>query len=638
MFIHRRQRSHKQKRAAMVSLVVFILGIGILLGIQLMQLMDFKDRAIVTMQQGRDAYESRDWQGIAKAIDDADLIVAEAAVMHDKYFFLRHFAFVSDYYNEAGLLLDVAEDALATARIAVQGITPYVGSLGLTADSPEASVDERIESIVIVLPQLLPVIDHMEEPLVETTKGLLALNPEVYPENFQGKAVRSEIVALQETLPVALSLFEEIGPLMKHVPVALGEPSPTEYLILFMNDKERRPNMGFMTAFTYVTFDSGAFEIGETSDIYQISDEESFLPIPTPLVTYLKAGGFHLRDINFSPDLGSSMDNFFYYWDQLGYDPVDGVVAVDTEFLKLLLSVTGPIALDAYNVDYALYPGLPEACAVGGEEFTSENVVCRLELFSEKFIFSSDDRKAILGDLMKEIIDWVLHSPQESWGDLVTATVEGLGKKHMLVHFLDADLDELAGRHNISGTIARADEADFWLDVEGEYTSFSFTSGHDYLHINDANLAGLKSDMFITRAINHVVQKRADGRLVATVSITYHNTGENDGWLNAVGRNYTRVYVPLGSELDHWEGGDQLGGPIVMEDLGKTVFDNFVLVPPLEQKTLLFEYVLPEGIDVEGYTLLLQKQAGLDRADYTLTLPSGDVRSFVFDKDMVVGN
>jgi len=76
-----------------------------------------------------------------------------------------------------------------------------------------------------------------------------------------------------------------------------------------------------------------------------------------------------------------------------------------------------------------------------------------------------------------------------------------------------------------------------------------------------------------------------------------------------------RVYVPLGSELISVNGGTVQSN--AYEDLGKTVFDNFMQIYPLTAETIEFSYKLPEGLK-NTKSLYVQKQPGTNMIEHQI--------------------
>ena len=93
------------------------------------------------------------------------------------------------------------------------------------------------------------------------------------------------------------------------------------------------------------------------------------------------------------------------------------------------------------------------------------------------------------------------------------------------------------------------------------------------------------------------------------------NTQDYDGWLNSVLPNWTRIYVPQGSELVDIQGFEDPGE--TYEELGKTVFSGGFELRPLGVKQIVVTYKLPMKFE-NSYNIYIQKQAGTVDPLYTI--------------------
>jgi len=141
--------------------------------------------------------------------------------------------------------------------------------------------------------------------------------------------------------------------------------------------------------------------------------------------------------------------------------------------------------------------------------------------------------------------------------------------------------------------------------------------GGDYLFINDANLGGRKSNLYVKQEVEQEVDVAKDGTVTKTVTITYRNPEKYDGWLNSVLPNWVRVYVPKGSELIGFDGLEDKAEPY--DELDKTVFAGFFQLRPQGAIKLTLKYKLPQKFQGE-YDLLVQKQPGKDSPLYTMQI------------------
>ena len=130
------------------------------------------------------------------------------------------------------------------------------------------------------------------------------------------------------------------------------------------------------------------------------------------------------------------------------------------------------------------------------------------------------------------------------------------------------------------------------------------------MHVNSANFGGLKGNLYIKGMVDQDIKIASDGTATKKVKVTLKNTGKADGWLNAVYRNWMRLYVPKGSKLVDKKVYRDFK---LATDLGYTVWESFSLTYPLGESTTEFTYELPFKVrEGESYKLLIQKQPGID--------------------------
>jgi hypothetical protein len=179
-------------------------------------------------------------------------------------------------------------------------------------------------------------------------------------------------------------------------------------------------------------------------------------------------------------------------------------------------------------------------------------------------------------------------------------------EKQILLYFKDSSIQSVALKNNWAGEVK------------------NFTG--DYLMLVDANLAALKTDSAMRRTMSYrLVQDKKD-HLIAETKVTYENLG-TFSWKTTRYRTYTRLYVPLGSELISVKVGDR---EIKREDIdittefSKTVFGQFFEVEPQKFQTVTWQYSLPAKVQdkiAKGeYSLLIQKQPGIEKMNLQLDI------------------
>jgi hypothetical protein len=202
--------------------------------------------------------------------------------------------------------------------------------------------------------------------------------------------------------------------------------------------------------------------------------------------------------------------------------------------------------------------------------------------------------------------------PFFEWGPIASAVVKNLAEKQIVLFSNSSfEAEEVIRQAGWGGVVEKGDG--------------------DFVMVVDANMAALKTDPRVSREISYTLEPSDDGRLIGKVVIHYDHRGDFD-WKTTRYRTYTRVYVPLGSELIGGTGmmaDDKIKNPSgapgaieVGQELGLTVFGAFISIEPGESGDLSFEYYLPDSlqkkIEVGDYSLRVAKQLGA--ADHGLTL------------------
>jgi hypothetical protein len=523
--------------------------------------------------------------------------------------------------------LDAGETVLTVAE-------PYADLLGLKGNSGNVlaaktgaqTTQERIDFVIKTIPDLLPKIDSISSQVKIVQDELSQINPDRYPDKFQGKLVKSQIKTVQGLVSEASTFIVNSKPFLESTPYLLGMDSPRTYLILFQNDKELRPTGGFMTAYAIMKIDKAKFTPVSSSDIYTLDAQyKPSIPAPAPIIKYIKgpyvlSQNWRLRDMNWSPDFATTMQTFLPAAKQVGITNIDGVIAVDTQLLVNLLDVIGPIGV----------PGFGNFSTKIDPQCNCAQVIHELEAFADvegpiiwdpltgKIIQrppNSDNRKKIIGPLMNSILANALGQPKDKLPALMQAAFNSLIEKHVLFYLMDTKAEAAASDFGVGGAIK---------DYNG-----------DYLHINDANLGGRKSNLYAYEEVQQDIAISGDGSVTKTVTITYKNPQSQDGWLNSVLPTWVRVYVPKGSQLITSEGLEAKQDPY--EDLGKTVFAGYFQLRPEGVSKVTFQYKLPFKVSKE-YNLLIQKQPGTDGFLYTVNLGKHTEEFYLkTDKELKIG-
>ena len=494
---------------------------------------------------------------------------------------------VKNYYKDSQHALNAAILGTEAGKKVADSIIPFGDILGLKGVKSNQKAEDKIKILVTqVFPSLLKEVDELENTFEQIKYEVDQINPDRYPKDLTIGNVHVKS-ALAQTR-VALNNIEPYIPDLKHalevLPAILGYKQEKAYFIWFQNDKELRPTGGFITAYGVAKVKDGKLIDMESDDIYRLDRKATtFEDAPEPLRRFFGHTVFPLRDSNLSPDFKISAETFERIYKKIPNQPkIDGIITIDTEIVRRLLEITGPITLKKYNETFS---------AENNPKYNIPDVVYKLELYAEVVLrHQGSDRKGFIGDLMDEMLNNLFNSKPEKFPKIFDTFIKAANEKHILFYFHDPKSQEFAEELNYAGRVK---------DFDG-----------DYLHINNANFGGLKGNLYIKGSVNQDISIKKDGTVAKKIKVTLKNTGKADGWLNSVYRNWMRLYVPEGSKLIDKKVFSDFK---LTNDLNYTVWESFSLTYPLGENTTEFTYELPFKVrEGESYKLLIQKQPGID--------------------------
>jgi hypothetical protein len=614
--------SQKPKKVKNISkrkkITLSILGalLTILLVMVLLTFRVFRNvmRVKASVYELKDALTSQNLPLVKDKINQNQIELSRLKSSYKAISWLKIIPFAGRYVSDAGHGINAAKEGLDAADIVVTTIEPYADIIGFNnSEEPLSGTEtaqDRIDFIIKTIPDLTPKADDLIAKVKIIKKEIDYIDPERYPNKLASYEVRSNLEKGIQLVDTVAETIINGKPLLEVAPYILGSTEEREYLIIFQNDKELRPTGGFITAYSIAKVNNGRFEPVVSSDIYNLDDNYTpTIKAAEPIIKYIKgpyilSPNYRLRDMNWSVDFSDSMNTFLSEAEKAGIDTVDGIIAVDTQLLVNILNAIGPIEV----------PGYGQFSTEIVEECDCPQVIYELESFADvegpvvwsenepgKIVFAPanyDNRKKIIGPLMNSILSNTLGQPKEKMPALFEAAFNSVNEKHVLLYMRDEKAQDALVKFGIAGTLKS--------DFVG-----------DYLYINDANLGGRKSNLYVTQEVDQQIDVKKDGSVQKTLTITYKNPASYDGWLNSVLPNYVRIYVPKGSELLDISGLEDKQNPY--EEYGKTVFAGFFELRPQGVAKVTLTYTLPYKI-TDSYQIFIQKQPGTGGHLYSLNV------------------
>lgn len=607
-----RKRSKKKKKSILLAVLVLVLAYFFIY--KPFKIINVRGKALQkSAQQLKKDFAKNDLDLVKKDLDDFsvkyDALQREARPLY----LFAFIPYVADLKNG----LEAGDYMIQGGKESITAISPYADLIGFKKGGTsfvEKSAEDRLQTAVLTLDKIVARIDPISANLEQAEIRLNKINPNRYPKMLK---LRDKISGLRNSALGLTTLFVDAKPLLKQLPDILGKDESKTYLVLFQNDKERRATGGFLTSYAIFTIDKGRIKKESSDDIYQLDNSISSHPrAPREILAYHKnVSQFYIRDSNLSPDYVESLKLFNSLYEKSSRKvDYDGIIALDSKVLVDLLTIFGDT--EAGGIVFSAKED--KRCDCPQVLYTLFDVVDR------PVNYVKEDRKGILGQLMQALLLKILgFSPSRYWGPFIENTLQNLDTKHILVYFPDKNLQQAVEKLNYAGRIRQTDS--------------------DYLHVNNVNFAGAKSNLFANEEVESET-KFSGGKVERTVTIEYRNPYphsdcnlERGGLcLNATLRNWLRVYVPKGSELVSFRGSET---PVkTYDELGKTVFEGFLRLNPLGKAQATVTYTLPDSVSRNNYQLLVQKQPSVD----TLTFKAVIGRKTVFDqplkKDIVVND
>lgn len=582
------------------------------------------------LEQAMHAMVNRDFAKGAELIKEANSEFKQAKILLDKVVLVRQIPYVRIQIQAVDKLLisgiNLTDSGEKIALLVEDIIEPLQNeSITYATMSPQQKKD--------ILNKIVGSEALFYEVKADIDEAVIAID--AIPEEKLVKPLRDGIQPLKENLPKAKEMIDHVLPMLRIVPKIVGFEQPESYLFLLQNNNELRPTGGFIGTYGILTLQDGEIKEFQTDNVYNLDRSTQPIlktPSPEPIVKYLEQANWSLRDSNWSPDFPTAAEQALYFYreenlilaeikkqggdikgdadviiqDTVPYVEVNGVIAMTPEIIEELLKITGPIVVE-------------------GTQFTDENLQDELEyIVGKKYIemgVARAERKGVIKKLADELKLKLQTLPLQRVIDLLQLSYRSLDKKQVLIYSKDAELQKMIVERGWSGAVA---------DAPG-----------DYLFVIDSNLGSLKTDQYVERAIDYSLRWQGND-LIAKVVINYQNNADFT-WKSSRLRSYTRIYVPLGSELINNSGSmynDKVRDPErkpgqvdVSQEFNKTVYGAFISIEPHEKGALMFEYRLPEQVKAQikngGYVLLIQKQPGVT---HNLTL------SLNFDKNIKSAN
>lgn len=539
----------------------------------------------------------RDFRRLGGLVDDPLLSAA------------RHVPLVGDSVGAAAALKEIGVDGVQVGRDAIEVTRTYQR----LREQEGGSLMERTEDILA----------QIEQPMTDIREGL---------DRIHARRARVTGAELPPTLVSAIEEFDsdvqELDELhttyedmSAFLPEFLGFEGPKTYLVLAQNNAELMPTGGLVSVYGVITVEEGRITHKRFEDAVRFGGRwleraDAYIEPPPPLQHYLLGDtSWNLAVSNWSPHFPEAAMEAERFFQLAGGQPVDGVIGINVHTIEELLSVTGPLTVDSYNVTVS-----------------AENALDVIEEHTRSARDQAGDRKAFVGLLAEELLSRIANLPPAQWTPLLEALQRLRDERQVLLFFHDAEMQRLAERQDLDGGLETPDG--------------------DYLMLVDASVNSTKLNMVLGQAIDVRVQLDAFGVAQHDVTSSYENdlpawaAGRDPGlvrrlMLGGVYGGYVRLLAPAGGTIERVTIKEREVGPEeVGEEHDKAVFGRFFALSSGETTAVGFSYTTPGVVRLDDavfeYRLYLQRQSGTDAIPVRLhvELPDGaELESASLDGD-----
>lgn len=374
-------------------------------------------------------------------------------------------------------------------------------------------------------------------------------------------------------------------------------------IVLFQNTEELRASGGFMGSYAKVQFDNGTVTELIIEDIYEPDGQfTGYVEPPAGVKEYLSSGkGMRLPDANWQVDFPSAAQTILNYFALGREQSIDGAVAVNSDLVEKLLTLTG----DIYLPDY-------------GMTVTSENFTTLARADRDQFFPGSQQKTNFLGHFFKVFKIKLTQLNPDQQRQLIIILRESLADKTIQLYSGNEDIQKIWTNYRVGGTLESPDQTS------------------PFVYLVESNVGINKANRDISRSVQLNVQPTQ-----LTVSVDFDNQNADLGYVN-----YQRVIVPAdwsinseATEQSVWVNENRIGKvdeELITNANGQQFKQVGWLVTVPADSSTTTEIAFTTSLSAAGNTsLAILKQPGLPATPYTVTMED-KVESFVLDQDTVI--
>lgn len=420
---------------------------------------------------------------------------------------------------------------------------------------------------------------------------------------------RDQIQKYESMLVEARSYTEGASKIVPILPEILGlDGKRREYMVLLQNENEIRATGGFIGSYGILSIEGGKWLNFEIKDIYEADGQlKGHVEPPAEIKKYLGEAGWFMRDANWQVSFPVAAKDIQWFLEKETGRKVDGVIGVNLAVAKAFLGVVGEI----YVPDFK-------------EKVNESNLYEQAEFYSEnKFFPGSVQKASFLGALSRQLVEEIKTLKGEKRLAMLKEMVDLMERSEIQIALNETKSARVLMNSGWDGAI-----------YEGKCSGNQCVA--DYLMVVESNFGVNKANYFLYRNMERQVDIGLN-RVSSKLKINYENTAKSNNWPGGDYKNYMRIYIPSGANMEEvsWSengSGEKKiisGESLTVKTLGNKKEVGFLIVVPVGKKINL-EFKYNQAIDLSknekfSYLSFIQKQSGFgDTGMVTLvSIPEG---------------
>ncbi len=487
---------------------------------------------------------------------------------------------------QAPALLDYAVEVTATA---VPALGLYHSAMAHWSPGGASQDLARGDLVLKLLASTGPEVKALRNQLDRTARAR---------QKIDIRNLSARPAALLGRADQAFALAGAALPAIDLAPELLGAHGPRRYLVLAQNSDELRATGGYISGIGVIEVQDGKVTRVSYQDSYTVENYAKPHPWPPrPLIDFMGAEMWVLRDANWSPDFPTTARTIEQLYELNQGTRVDGVIAITPAGVQRLVAALGPLDIPAFE-----------------ERVDGANVLERMEFF---FLSSAGGdyvewwrhRKDFMAALVQAMIGRLngqggaLNLPavgQAAW--------ESLARKDLLIYLNDSQAAGVLHELRWDGALPETRPA------------------QDILGVVDSNVGFSKADRKIAQRIDYQIELKPGEDAVASLRLRYENRNPPSSepcvrkfeyqatyaeLQNTCYWDYVRLYVPPGSRPIGAT--ENISATLEMPEQSFTVMSGYFVLPRGQAREIRFDYRIPLNVrsDIPGvYSLTFVKQPG----------------------------